>query len=82
MRYMHDTTILFTPPWRLTLVILVDFTATQRQYYDQLFKVADADVDGYIGVNDSAFFRKSALPNNVLGEVFFVTLYHVDDHFN
>lgn len=53
------------------LTYTVDFPAAQRLYYDQLFKIADADGDSFIGVNDSAFFRKSGLPNTVLGEVFF-----------
>jgi len=48
---------------------LVDIPASQRLYYDQLFKIADADGDGVIGVSDSAFFKKSGLPNAVLGEV-------------
>eukprot|EP00026_Physarum_polycephalum_P000639 Phypoly_transcript_00640.p1 GENE.Phypoly_transcript_00640~~Phypoly_transcript_00640.p1 ORF type:complete len:1212 (+),score=296.22 Phypoly_transcript_00640:141-3776(+) len=48
---------------------LVDIPASQRLYYDQLFKIADADGDGVIGLNDSAFFKKSGLPNAVLGEV-------------
>lgn len=47
-----------------------------RAYYDQLFKIADADGDGVIGVNDSAFFRKSNLPNQVLGEVFILFFFH------
>lgn len=48
----------------------MDITAAQRQYYEQLFKIADADGDGVIGLNDSAFFKKSGLSNAVLGEVF------------
>jgi hypothetical protein len=50
----------------------VDLPAAQRLYYAQLFKIADADGDGVIGLNDSAFFRKSNLPNTVLGEVIFI----------
>jgi hypothetical protein len=50
----------------------VDIPAAQRLYYDQLFKIADADGDGMIGLNDSAFFKKSGLPNAVLGEVFYL----------
>lgn len=50
----------------------VDITAAQRVYYDQLFKIADADGDGLIGLGDSAFFKKSGLPNNILGEVSFL----------
>jgi hypothetical protein len=54
---------------------LVDITAAQRQYYEQLFKIADADGDGVIGLNDSAFFKKSGLPNAVLGEVWNISDY-------
>ena len=47
----------------------MDIPAGQRSYYEQLFNIADADGDGVIGLNDSAFFKKSNLPNAVLGEV-------------
>jgi hypothetical protein len=60
----------------------VDIPASQRLYYDQLFKIADADGDGVIGVSDSAFFKKSGLPNAVLGEVFCSLSFCVGVYFN
>ncbi|KAF2070368.1 hypothetical protein CYY_008311 [Polysphondylium violaceum] len=41
----------------------------QRQYYEELFTVADRDQDGVIGLNDAAFFRKSMLPNEILRDI-------------
>lgn len=60
----------------------MELPAAQRVYYDQLFKIADADGDGFIGISDSAFFRKSNLPNPVLGEVFFLLSFCVCLHDN
>ncbi len=54
----------------LTHPTTVELPPAQRSYYDQLFKIADADGDGFIGVKDSAFFMKSNLPKPTLGEVF------------
>ncbi|EFA85490.1 EPS15 domain-containing protein [Heterostelium album PN500] len=45
----------------------------QRTYYEELFKSADLDRDGEIGVTDAAFFRKSMLPNETLGEIWMLS---------
>jgi len=41
----------------------------QKQYYEELFTLADRDQDGVIGLNDAAFFRKSMLPNEILRDI-------------
>lgn len=47
----------------------MELSSTERTFLKDLFKAADADKDGVIGISDAAFFRKSNLPNNVLGQV-------------
>lgn len=47
----------------------MEISPAQKTYYDELFRLADADNDGVIGVKDAGFFRKSGLADAVLGEV-------------
>ncbi len=41
----------------------------EKIYFKELFGIADADKDGKIGLADAAFFRKSSLPDTLLGKV-------------
>ncbi|GAM27890.1 hypothetical protein SAMD00019534_110660 [Acytostelium subglobosum LB1] len=41
----------------------------QKTYYDELYILADSDKDGMIGLKDAGFFRKSALPDETLREI-------------
>jgi epidermal growth factor receptor substrate 15 len=50
-------------------VTRVEISPAQRTYYDELFRLADVDNDGVIGVKDAGFFRKSGLADGVLGEI-------------
>jgi hypothetical protein len=44
-------------------------SATERAAYDELFALADADVDGQVSVAEVAFLRKSGLDNTQLSQV-------------
>lgn len=47
----------------------LNLTPEETSYFKQLFKLADTDKDGKIGVQDALFLTKSGLPKTVLGKV-------------
>lgn len=47
----------------------LELSAQESSLYEALFRIADSDKDGKIGVPDAAFLVKSGLPQHQLGEV-------------
>jgi len=48
---------------------LLRLGVAEKAHYDELFLLADADKDGFIGGEDSAFFLKLGVEKKILSEV-------------
>jgi epidermal growth factor receptor substrate 15 len=54
---------------------MIELTPTEKDYFRELFLLADADKDGVVGMTDApAFFRKAAIDPSFLSKVTYINM--------